>query len=235
MMKGLILCLALLCCTFSLKAQSYSEIVYLKNGSMIKGIVIEQIPNKTLKIQTKDGSIYVYQMDEVSKITKDLSKLSNNNRSFGQKTGYRGFVDLGYSIGVGDYDVDRLEFSTSHGYQFNPFFYLGAGAALNYYYDSEIASVPLFVNPRLTLPTGGPVSPFLDLKIGYTVSEYVEGFYFSPSIGARFDLKNSNAINFSLGYTMQNVEADYYNYYGQYSYSDNVNMGAITLKLGFEF
>ena len=48
-----------------------TETIYLKNGSVIKGEVIEQVPGKSLKIKTRDGSIFVYQMDEVEKITKD--------------------------------------------------------------------------------------------------------------------------------------------------------------------
>ncbi len=47
------------------------DVVYLKNGSRIKGILIEQIPNKSIKIQTKDGSVFHYNMDEIDKITKE--------------------------------------------------------------------------------------------------------------------------------------------------------------------
>jgi hypothetical protein len=52
----------------------YVDVVYIKNGSVIKGMIIEQTPNVSLKIQTRDGSIFVYKMDEVEKITKELSK-----------------------------------------------------------------------------------------------------------------------------------------------------------------
>ena len=41
---------------------------------------------------------------------------------------YRGFADLGYTIGLGDYKMGRFEINTSHGYQFSPYFFLGAGA-----------------------------------------------------------------------------------------------------------
>lgn len=243
-MKHLILSLVFLCGFFSLGAQNYEETVYLKNGSIIRGIIVEQVPNESLKIQTRDGNLFVYSLNEVEKITKEglepSYKQSNNSSD---KVGYKGFVDLGYSIGVGESykRVDRLEFSTSHGYQFNPYFYLGAGAGLNYFHDAEIVSVPLFANPRLNLPTNGPVSPFIDLKIGYTVSEYVKGFYLAPSVGLRFDLKDNKALNFTVGYTMQKVRGTYYYYYDSYygsyydEYSSNVNAGAITLKLGFEF
>lgn len=232
-MKNLTLFLILLCCSLSISAQKYIETVHLKNGSIIHGVIVEQVPNESLKIQTQDGNLFVFQMNEISKITKDIPTRSSFKTSE-IRTGYRGFVDLGYSIGVGDYKADRLEFSTSHGYQFNPYFYLGAGAALNYFHDGDVASVPLFANPRLDFSTG-QISPFIDLKVGYTVSEYVEGFYLSPSIGARFNLQNNKGINLSLGYTMQKVEAYYYDYYSSYYNSSNVNVGAITLKLGLDF
>ncbi len=56
------------------KPDQYIEVVYLKNGSIIRGIIIEQTPNVQIKIQTKDGSVFVYKMDEVEKITKELEK-----------------------------------------------------------------------------------------------------------------------------------------------------------------
>ena len=37
---------------------------------------------------------------------------------------YKGYVDAGYSIGIGDYEFGRVEINTSHGYQFNPYFFL---------------------------------------------------------------------------------------------------------------
>lgn len=243
-MKNVILCLTIfLCCCFSLQAQTYTETVYLKNGSIINGIIVEQIPNESLKIKTKDGNLFVFQMDEVAKITKDVptyfSRTSDDSGSMGNynstlKSGYRGFIDLGYSFGVGDYGVDRIEFSTSHGYQFNPYFYLGAGAGFNYYHDGQVASVPIFANPRVDFPTGS-ISPFVDVKVGYSVSDHVEGFYFSPSAGVRFALQNKTGLNFSVGYTLQRAEVNYYDYNWNYYGSENVTLGAITLKLGFDF
>ena len=49
------------------------DIVYLKNGSVIKGTILEMIPDKTIKIQTVDGNIFVYNMTEVEKISKEAA------------------------------------------------------------------------------------------------------------------------------------------------------------------
>ncbi len=54
-------------------AVELQEVVYLKNGSVIRGVILEMVPEKSVKIQTSDGNIFVYQMSEVQKITKEES------------------------------------------------------------------------------------------------------------------------------------------------------------------
>ena len=57
----------------------YMDIVYLKNGGKIKGIIIEQVPGDSLKIETSDGNVFVYSYNEIAKIAK--VKLSNKDRN----------------------------------------------------------------------------------------------------------------------------------------------------------
>jgi len=47
------------------------DVVHLKNGGLIRGTIIEQIPGESLKIQTRDGNVFVYAMDEVAKMSKE--------------------------------------------------------------------------------------------------------------------------------------------------------------------
>jgi hypothetical protein len=58
----------------SFAQQNYDDVVYLKNGSVIRGVIIEQVPNVSLKLQTKDGNIFVYKMEEVEKMTKEQAQ-----------------------------------------------------------------------------------------------------------------------------------------------------------------
>lgn len=78
----------------SLGQNNYEEVVYLKNGSVIHGVIIEQIPNTSIKIKTYDGNIFAFKIDEIEKITKELPVSSKNNKSrqkgnlfFGIKSG----------------------------------------------------------------------------------------------------------------------------------------------------
>lgn len=47
------------------------DVIYLKNGSVYRGIIIEQIPNQSMKIETVGGNIFAVKMDEVEKIAKE--------------------------------------------------------------------------------------------------------------------------------------------------------------------
>jgi len=64
------------------------DVVYLKNGSIIKGIIIEQNINVNLKLKTSDGSLFVFDMKDIEKISKeeavenkkDIAAKSNTNQ-----------------------------------------------------------------------------------------------------------------------------------------------------------
>jgi len=47
------------------------DVVRLKNSDVIKGVIVETIPNKSIKIETTGGRIIVYTFDEVEKMTKE--------------------------------------------------------------------------------------------------------------------------------------------------------------------
>jgi len=58
--------------------QTYEDVVILKNGSEIHGIIIEQKPNEYIKIQSGEN-IFVYQMDEIELIKKELISDESTN------------------------------------------------------------------------------------------------------------------------------------------------------------
>lgn len=225
-MKRFVSILTLLfCIVISSIGQNYQEIVYLKNGSIIRGIVIEQIPNQSIKIKTADGNIFAYNTSEVEKITKEEVKKSSK---YTIPSGYKGFIDLGYTIGIGDFEEDRIEFTTSHGYQANPYLFIGAGVGVSYWFGPATVSIPIFGNIRLNIPTGAPVCPYFDFKLGYSPYD-LSGFYGNFSTGCRIALGGKSALNIGFGYQIQKVEE----LFGKYRYPTNVN--GLAFKLGYEF
>lgn len=69
-LKKILLFFVALTFTSILYAQS-EDVLYLKNGSIIRGSVVEVDPTNGVKIQTTDGSLFVFSMAEVDHISKD--------------------------------------------------------------------------------------------------------------------------------------------------------------------
>jgi hypothetical protein len=70
---------------------SYQDVVYLKNGSVVKGIIIEQTLNVNLKLKTSDGSLFVFEMKDIEKITKEAVGVNRNDTT-------QSNIDDSYSI-----------------------------------------------------------------------------------------------------------------------------------------
>lgn len=170
-----------------------------------------------------------------AQFTTGGSKSSSLNNFSGESisTGYKGIIEFGYGIGVGDFSAGRVELSLVNGYQFCPYFYAGVGVGMNYYHEGSNINLPIFADFRGTLPLQDTkVAPFLDMRLGYSVID-VEGFYFSPSVGVRIATSDDSGVNIGLGYEMQKAKISG-SIYG-HSYSASPNFGAITIKLGIDF
>ena len=67
----LIACLTAFVATAPLFAQPLEDVVYLKDGTIVRGTIVEQIPGESLKIQTQGGSVFLYTLEEIAKIVKE--------------------------------------------------------------------------------------------------------------------------------------------------------------------
>ncbi len=138
---------------------------------------------------------------------------------------YRGFTDLSYTLGVGDTseNFDRFTLSTTHGYQIDDMFFVGAGVSFEYVRDAAIALVPIYADVRMDIPLRSrSVKPFVDAKVGYAAGQ-VDGFYFAPTVGVRVPVRFVQAMNFGLGYKLQKIQ------------DAGTNTNAITFNVGIEF
>ena len=52
-------------------SQEMEDVVYLKDGTSVRGIVVARILGESVEIQVRDGNVQVYAMDEISRIAKE--------------------------------------------------------------------------------------------------------------------------------------------------------------------
>jgi hypothetical protein len=167
---------------------------------------------------------------------------TSSNSSFGDGAvaGYSGFIETGYTAGIGDYSYNRFEISTSHGFQINSHIFIGMGVGFKYFASESVYGIPFFADFRVNFLDNN-ISPFVGMKTGYTIgsdSDGIKGFMLSPSIGCRFGFKDNLGLIVSLGYDYQQatVWTLYYSYYyGYYTESSRENLAGLALKIGFEF
>ena len=137
--------------------------------------------------------------------------------------GYKGFVEIASLTCVTFDDAEIIgEFSTSHGYQFNNFFYMGGGTGVDIY-SGYGALVPFFGNIRINF-LNKKITPVVDAKIGYSIGRF-SGTYFSATFGLRFSIVGKKAV-YALG-ELLSVQWD-----DRYHAND---CGKIGLRVGYEF
>lgn len=145
--------------------------------------------------------------------------------------GYRGFAGVDGQVIVTEDGYDGISFWTSHGYQINPYLFVGGGISsqVRYWaddYDDELYTytlIPLFGNVRFDYPNN-KISAFADLKLGYSVGDY-SGLYIAPSVGVRL-----SHCNLSLGYELQQLEWDINGYS-----LDPINCGSVMFTVSFDW
>lgn len=112
--KKTFLLILFLISNLTIAQKNMEDVVYLKNESIIRGMIIEQVPNQSIKIQTKDGSVYAYKMDEILKITKEAVISKASYKPLKSERGYIA-VSIGSCIPSGDFGSNDYR-NSSAGY-----------------------------------------------------------------------------------------------------------------------
>lgn len=165
---ALLISLFALPCIYS---QQMEDVVYLKNGSIIRGIIIEQVPNISLKIKTKDGSVFAYKIEEVEKMTKEeikgslyteTSTLGNDGFRSGKflvglKAGYGDWGSLTYGfnveIGVSDHfgiALDGAYTAWDESYSYGTIYGDTTNTSYSYKYDYSLIGALLSLAYHIT-------------------------------------------------------------------------------------
>lgn len=187
----------------SAQAETLQEVVYLKNGTTMRGTILEQIPEESLKIKATDGVVYVYQMSDVAKITKEKATADSEGPVWEKAPRYRGFVGTSFGVDVTTEGVANTIFFTTHGIQLKPELFVGLGTGIICEAMESGYSFPFYANVRYEMHNRlkRNFSPLADLKTGFAEGDF-SGFYFAPSVGAHFYFGESKAgISACIDYT----------------------------------
>ena len=189
-------------------------------------------------------AIYGYAQEAPAAEQNDDKTLDSRHQNRRTMRGYKAFYDVEYGFDIDDEEKDweggyiagyphcnNFMISTTQGYQFNNFFFLGGGLGLLRYIDGKKTMMPIFAETSINLLNNKRVMPFLQARLGTVVGEW-GGVYYSAICGVRLKVAQRHAVSLSL------IMSDHFDVESFINDQDNgISWFARSLgiKLGFEF
>ena len=219
MMKTVLIVIALM--SAGLSQAQYRHVVILKNGSEIRGKILETDSSHT-KITTKDGSIWSFQSNKIAGIERFQPKVSGKGVFVRVESGIVGGSQVSPSVLI------------TNGYSFNAHWDVGLAMGYeHYWWDGYI---PFMANARYNL-LNNYFTPFMDVLVGYQMplgnwDNNKGGVTTGARIGFTRYLGNRVGFSTSLGYRFAYLKEE------SGWWDDNVTLRSINrfeIKFGLTF
>lgn len=233
------------------QAPASPDILYLKDGSVIRGTLIESITGSHVRFQNLEGQVREYPMSEVSS-TKISGK---NNRPVYelQPIGFSHSSSIGLMVGSGSYgDRANPSFQTINGVRIGKHWSTGIGTGLESFGYGTL--LPLFAHGRYSLLKGA-VSPYIDGMAGYSLAISSPNYYYwsdnydenkggiTAGIGAGVKMMTGQrfGLTIGMGYRFQRLSRTYQGSWWNgndvfyYPVQERTDINRIDLRFGILF
>jgi len=267
--KYLIIAIAILfaadICFAQEKNETKLDVVHLKNGEKIEGVIIDVFHDNYVDIvDTKRQKIRIIYRDIQSIVYGDdfQGKLKYNKRAKsqlayhipGKKMYYNIMLDLHMGRGRNQWVEPGRGLSFSTGYRFSRKTIVGIGAGIDTYdFNFRNALVPVFAEYRYEF-LDRSFTPFATMRAGYGIpvgqnggwnavaTNKTGGYFLNPIVGIRLGTKKKGHFHFALGWKIQDYAEEGVEFYsgpnGQWLesvYRDNILFSRMTLNAGLMF
>ena len=176
---SLLVCLSVAC---SALAQRTPDTIYLKNGSILYGQIIEELAGGQVKIRLSDGSLLICPYADLERVEYSSHRAYLYEEPRVPRADWH--FDAGYLFGASNRQHAGL--FASYGARFNRSLFLGIGSGFIYGMVETLDMViPVYGHLRAYLPVRGPIKPFVDLRPGYSFAPMhgISGFYGTALVG----------------------------------------------------
>jgi hypothetical protein len=215
------------------KQQGYWDVIYLKNGSVIKGTIIDSTATG-IRLENRIQDTLVYSAQEIAGTGKASKPLKISRR------GVYGMMEAGVQFG----DSQGAVLRAIAGYRFGWQWQAGAGIGLD---DYSIRSAPVFGDIRYDFSRkdktlfayggAGASIPWPTKSQGpvwYPPGKKNPGLYLHTGLGYKIRLEHNHSVHISAGYAHAGMSLKYQTgseTYSTYNYSYN----RVTILLGYSF
>lgn len=202
----------------------YEDVLYLKNGKILKGRILK-IEEQRIEFASNTGNAVIISMLEVEQIRREPTdrRLRNAKDSIFKAKGFITVAELSYAYGTGivktrigsfQNSMRGYNLSVSRGYLIAPTFYMGLGAGYNHYEDTKF--LPVFLDLRSDF-FRERLRPLFALRIGHSFGwkdnqNGVDwgGFMIQADLGIKLMLSYGSSVYLSIGTRSQQVKIPYF-------------------------
>jgi hypothetical protein len=152
-------------CSAEVLAQRKEDVVYLSNGSVLRGVLTSDSVSSTVRILNHAGDIWVFKQDEVDSITRE--KPFEYKAKLFTRAGFEYSINGELLMRSGNNAIGKAAIpgiSLGMGYRFNPYISTGMDLGVEFY---DLMEIPVSASVRLR-SSGRVLSPFTFLRAGYT-------------------------------------------------------------------
>jgi len=231
-----------------------SDVVYLKNGSVLRGTIVLQDPGKFVKLKTPDRNIWVFEVGKIDSIVRP-AKIH-----IPQKSGYFNLTEMGVLAGnSANYKKNPFTLMNISSWKFENGFSTGIGVGVEFFNETYL---PVVADFRYFIRKAGAM-PFVSLQGGYSIplgGTYTQqhiyydspvmwvssiyrppvptttdfsargGWLLNPAIGIQAPINENLALSFCAGYRMMR-----HRYGKNDTYKLDVDYNRLSLKVGLLF
>lgn len=215
--KGFFLFVITLCLGIRSYGQSPTvDVVYLSNGSVMRGTIEELIPDQQTRFRTTDGNVFIFNTNEIVKIEKGVA-VQRDARSLLSGLSTREAFGLGYAV-YSDSKLNFIKFRINEMLVNDQAISLGLGMGIHSYHLSNQMYLPLMVTLGLKKPNVKTrLIPTLMVTMGYTFDAKSKlqsvGYYLNPSAGLSLKLGSQSELSVMLGWDYQKMPKNGYGYF----------------------
>ncbi len=203
------------------------DVVYLKDGSVLRGKVRAYEIGKILRLQITPTSSVAITGDRIEKVVQQEApaKKVRGPKAY-QPLTFDGWYSTTRFYGLGGYFAEEFQvglgIQTTFGRDWNQWLGTGFGVGYdNYFLDDRVSLIPIFVELKGQF-SPKHFSPAYSLHFGYSLANKDEdlniheargGFMAHAAIGFVKHTMEGNALNFDIGYRFQRLKyrQDFFN------------------------
>lgn len=247
--SGLVLLALLFLFTPVIAQKGKKEIIYLKNGDIIIGTIIRQLPSGQIIVKKRDHTVLVFESSGIAAI----DSISRNSRAIAQvHNGFFNLTEGGILTGnSGNSNKSPFSLMNISAWQFKNGIAVGGGAGVEFENETYL---PVVADIRYFMKRQG-ANPFFGIQGGYSFAldkpdklysdpliNSIPGFrsnlemkakgglLLNPAVGICTSLNSNLALTFSVGYRMMR-----HRYSRNDNYKIDIDYNRLSVKIGLLF